>query len=91
MNHERLSTYLDIDAPVAAALKAGSPVVALESTIITHGMPFPQNADMAASVEEIVRAEGATPATIAVFGGRLKIGWTVWNSTRATRVSARTA
>jgi pseudouridylate synthase len=68
--------FMDIAAPVAAALKAGKPVVALESTIITHGMPYPQNAEMAANVEAIIIAEGAVPATIAVIEGRLKIGLT---------------
>lgn len=65
---------IDIAPEVAAALAGGRPVVALESTIITHGMPFPQNSAMAANVEAIIRAEGAVPATIAVIGGRLKIG-----------------
>ncbi len=66
--------FVDIHLPVARALAAGRPVVALESTIITHGMPFPQNAAMAENVERIIAAEGATPATIAVLGGRLRIG-----------------
>jgi pseudouridine-5'-phosphate glycosidase len=66
--------FVDVDPPVAAALAAGRPVVALESTIITHGMPYPQNSAMAASVEGIIAAEGATPATIAVLDGRLRIG-----------------
>ena len=66
--------FLDIYEPVLDALRAGKPVVALESTIITHGMPFPDNAAMAANVEEIIRQEGAVPATIAVIDGRLKIG-----------------
>lgn len=65
---------LDIAADVADALAAGRPVVALESTIITHGMPFPDNAAMAARVEAIIREEGAVPATIAVIDGQLKIG-----------------
>ena len=65
---------LDIAPDVAAALAAGKPVVALESTIITHGMPFPDNEAMAESVESMVRDHGATPATIAVKDGRLKIG-----------------
>lgn len=65
---------LDIHDAVAAALEAGRPVVALESTIITHGMPWPQNDGMAGAVEEIIAAEGAVPATIAVIDGRLKIG-----------------
>lgn len=74
MTPESARTHIDIHAPVAAALAAGRPVVALESTIITHGMPWPDNAAMAARVEEIISAEGAVPATIAVVGGRLKIG-----------------
>lgn len=65
---------IDIHPSVAEALTRKAPVVALESTIITHGMPYPQNAAMAASVERIIEAEGATPATIAVIDGRLKIG-----------------
>lgn len=59
---------------VAAALKRGNPVVALESTIITHGMPYPQNVETARAVEAAVRAEGAVPATIAVLDGDLRIG-----------------
>jgi pseudouridylate synthase len=66
--------YADIHTPVAEALAAGKPVVALESTIITHGMPYPDNAAMASNVEKIIRDEGAVPATIAVVDGRLKIG-----------------
>ncbi|ETD84480.1 pseudouridine-5'-phosphate glycosidase [Rhodobacter capsulatus] len=61
---------------VRAALDAGRPVVALESTIITHGMPFPQNLETARRVEAEVRSAGATPATIAVMGGRIHIGLT---------------
>ena len=60
--------------PVAQALAAGRPVVALESTIITHGMPYPDNSRMAGNVERIIAEEGATPATIAVVDGRIKIG-----------------
>ncbi|MBW8300426.1 MAG: pseudouridine-5'-phosphate glycosidase [Hydrogenophaga sp.] len=59
---------------VVAAKARGAPIVALESTIITHGMPFPGNLDMARSVEQIVRQHGAVPATIAVIGGVLHIG-----------------
>lgn len=59
---------------VAEALETGKPVVALESTIITHGMPFPDNLAMARSVEALIRAEGAVPATIAVIDGMLHIG-----------------
>ena len=61
---------------VAAALKAGRPVVALESTIITHGMPFPQNVETARAVEAEVRAHGAVPATIAIMAGHIHIGLT---------------
>jgi len=65
---------LDVTAEVQAALQNNKPIVALESTIITHGMPWPQNYDMANRVEDMVRAHGATPATIAVIDGRIKIG-----------------
>ncbi|MEY8097915.1 pseudouridine-5'-phosphate glycosidase [Falsihalocynthiibacter sp. S25ZX9] len=61
---------------VAAARKAGAPIVALESTIITHGMPYPQNIETARLVEDCVRENGATPATIAVMNGKLHIGLT---------------
>jgi pseudouridine-5'-phosphate glycosidase len=71
---EAARPFVDIAAPVAAALAGGRPVVALESTIITHGMPYPDNAAMAANVERIVAEEGAVPATIAVIDGRLKVG-----------------
>ncbi|MBR2686956.1 MAG: pseudouridine-5'-phosphate glycosidase [Aquamicrobium sp.] len=71
---ETARQYIDIHAPVAEALKAGRPVVALESTIITHGMPYPDNGAMAANVEKIISDEGAVPATIAVVNGRIKIG-----------------
>lgn len=59
---------------VADALRDGAPVVALESTIISHGMPYPQNVEMATGVEQVVRDLGAVPATIAVLGGRPRIG-----------------
>ena len=59
---------------VAAALAENRPVVALESTIITHGMPYPQNLETAAQVEQDVRDSGATPATIAVMKGRIRVG-----------------
>ena len=71
-----MNQYLDIHPEVAAALAAGKPVVALESTIISHGMPYPQNVETALNVERIVRENGAVPATIAVIGGRLKAGLT---------------
>lgn len=66
--------YLDIHPEVAAALAAGQAVVALESTIISHGMPYPQNVETALQVEAEVRAHGAVPATIAIINGRLKAG-----------------
>lgn len=66
--------YLDISEEVAQALAEGKPVVALESTIISHGMPYPQNVETALKVEEIVRENGAIPATIAIIHGRLKAG-----------------
>jgi pseudouridine-5'-phosphate glycosidase len=66
--------YLSVSAEVKAALAAGKAVVALESTIITHGMPYPQNLAMAREVEDVVRAQGAVPATIAIMDGRLCVG-----------------
>ncbi len=72
--YEKLLSYLDINEEVQTALDNGKPVVALESTIISHGMPYPQNVEMAKNVEKIVRENGATPATIAIIGGRLKVG-----------------
>ena len=69
-----LNRYLDIHPEVAEALAAGKPVVALESTIISHGMPYPQNVETALQVEKIIRENGAVPATIAIIGGRLKAG-----------------
>ncbi|MER9948880.1 pseudouridine-5'-phosphate glycosidase [Mesorhizobium sp. M0047] len=74
MTPETARPFIDIHAPVAQALAAGRPVVALESTIITHGMPYPDNGAMAADVEKIIIDGGAVPATIAVVGGRIKIG-----------------
>ena len=71
-----MSKYLDCSPEVAEALAAGKPVVALESTIISHGMPYPQNVEMALRVEATIRENGAVPATIAIIGGRLKAGLT---------------
>ena len=68
--------YLDIAPEVEQAVKKGKPVVALESTIISHGMPYPQNVETALEVERIIRENGAVPATIAILGGRLKAGLT---------------
>ena len=69
-----ISEYLDIKVNIKKALAEKKPVVALESTIISHGMPFPQNMETALNVEEIVRANGAVPATIAILNGKLKVG-----------------
>ena len=71
-----VNKYLDVNPEVAAAIAEGRPVVALESTIISHGMPYPQNVETALNVERIIRGNGAVPATIAVIGGRLKAGLT---------------
>ncbi len=69
-----MNKYLDIAPEVKAALDADKPVVALESTIISHGMPYPKNVETALLVEQTIRDNGAVPATIAVIGGRLKAG-----------------
>ena len=69
-----LNKYLDVAPEVQKALDEGRPVVALESTIISHGMPYPQNVETALNVEKIIRDNGAVPATIAVIKGRLKAG-----------------
>ncbi len=66
--------YLSITPEVEEALASGKPVVALESTILSHGMPYPENLEFAHKVEEIVRSEGAIPATTAIIGGKLKVG-----------------
>ena len=91
-----MNQYLDIREDVREALKAGKPVVALESTIISHGMPYPQNVETALAVEKIIRDNGAVPATIAVIKGRLKAGLTEEEinylgseGTRVTKASRR--
>lgn len=68
--------YLDIKPEVAEALKAGKPVIALESTIISHGMPYPKNVETALAVEKVIRDAGVMPATIAIINGMIKIGLT---------------
>ncbi len=96
MNPSELIPYLDVNPEVAGALREGRPVVALESTIISHGMPYPQNVETALAVEKIVRDNGAVPATIAILGGRLKAGLTPEEieylgreGTRVTKASRR--
>ena len=71
MNH-----FLEINAEVKEALEKDQPVVALESTIISHGMPYPQNLETAIEVENIVRQNGGIPATIAIFNGKCYAGLT---------------
>ena len=66
--------FMDISDEVQAALDAGGPVLAFESTIITHGMPYPQNLETALAAEQVCRDEGAVPATIAILDGRIKVG-----------------
>ena len=68
--------YLDVNPEVARALEEERPVVALESTIIAHGMPYPKNVETALAVEDVIRKNGAVPATIGILGGRIKIGLT---------------
>lgn len=70
----QLNKYLDVAPEVQQALAEGKPVVALESTIISHGMPYPQNVETALEVERIIRENGAIPATTAIIKGRLKVG-----------------
>ena len=69
-----LKKYLEISPEVQKALDEGRPVVALESTIISHGMPYPQNVETALNVEKIIRDNGAVPATTAIIGGKLRVG-----------------
>ena len=89
------SSWLTRSAPVAAAQAAGRPVVALESTIIAHGMPYPENVRTAREVEAVIRGLGAEPATIAVIAGRIRIGLSddelelLGRSGRAAKVSRR--
>ncbi|MDR7298648.1 pseudouridine-5'-phosphate glycosidase [Pelomonas aquatica] len=71
-----MNELIQLSPEVAAAREQGRAVVALESTIIAHGMPWPQNLETAREVEDVIRAEGAVPATIAVIGGRIRVGLT---------------
>ncbi len=74
MNPMRATELIDVSPEVAEARAKGRPLVALESTIITHGMPYPRNVETARMVEETVRSFGAVPATIAVIEGRFRVG-----------------
>jgi len=76
MNTEMLKKYVEFNDEVKKAMEEGKPVVALESTIISHGMPYPQNIETAKACEEIIREGGAVPATTAIINGKIKIGLT---------------
>ncbi len=80
-----MKAFFDIAPPVAQALDAGNPVVALESTVISHGLPWPDNMQLALETEAVIRAEGALPATIAVIDGRIRVGLTEGNIERLAR------
>ena len=91
-----MNKRLDLSPPVAAALNAGCPVVALESTVICHGMPYPKNVETALALEQVIWKNGCVPATIAVLGGRLKAGLSAAeieylgkNGSRITKASRR--
>lgn len=90
-----MKKFLEFSTEVEEAQKNNSPIVALESTIISHGMPYPQNIEMAKKVEQIIRDNGATPATIAIMDGKIKIGLnendleTLANSPNVAKVSRR--
>jgi pseudouridylate synthase len=85
------SEFLSLSEPVRSALEAGRPVVALESTIITHGMPYPQNLEMASRVEAIIRDAGATPATISIMDGRFRVGLEATDLDRLARTGMAAA
>ena len=70
----KMNQYLDVAPEVEQALADGKPIVALESTIISHGMPYPKNVETALLVEKTIRENGAVPATIAIIGGTNEIG-----------------
>lgn len=71
-----MNKFLSVTEEISEAVKAGKPVVALESTILSHGMPYPENIEFSHEVEKVVRGEGAIPATTAILGGKLKVGLT---------------
>ncbi|AUX34658.1 MULTISPECIES: pseudouridine-5'-phosphate glycosidase [Sorangium] len=86
-----IKDHLSISSEVRKALAAGRPVVALESTIITHGMPYPQNLGMAQRVEAVVRRSGAVPATIAIMDGKLGVGVKANDLERLAKVGGKAA
>ena len=85
-----LNKFLDVNPEVAAAVAEGRPVVALESTIISHGMPYPQNVETALNVEKIIRDAGAVPATIAIIGGPRRLNTSARRAPPSTRPPAGT-
>ena len=74
MNTDLIKKYLEFSDEVKEALEKKRPIVALESTIISHGMPYPENVQVANRCQEIIRENGCTPASIAIIKGKLKIG-----------------
>ena len=86
-----LTKHLSISPAVKQALAAGQPVVALESTIITHGMPYPQNLEMARNVEGVIEKYGAVPATIAIMDGKFKVGVTAKDLERLAQTGGKAA
>ena len=86
-----LTKHLSISPAVKQALAAGQPVVALESTIITHGMPYPQNLEMARNVEAVIEKYGAVPATIAIMDGKFKVGVTAKDLERLAQTGGKAA
>jgi len=86
-----LRNHLSISPAVREALDSGRPVVALESTIITHGMPYPQNLEMAENVEKVIADNGAVPATVAIMDGKFKIGVTADDLERLARTGGKAA
>jgi len=86
-----LSPFLKLSPDVTGALAANRPLVALESTIITHGMPYPQNLEMAGKVESIIREAGAVPATVAIMDGAFRVGVTADDLERLARTGMQAA
>ena len=86
-----LKPHLSISPAVQSALDAGRPVVALESTIITHGMPYPQNLEMAQNVERVIAENGAVPATIAIMDGKFMVGTTAADLERLAQTGGKAA
>ena len=72
--HKKVTEFLVVAEEIRQALEAGNPIVALESTVITHGLPYPQNLDLARNMEQTVREQGAVPATVGVVEGVIYIG-----------------